>query len=210
MRQTVKELKYAIYLIRHPFKGFWDIKYEHEGSLKTAIIIIIMTIITQIMSNLYTGFLFGGVKSVHYNLIATVFAFLAIYFTWCISNWSLTCLSDGKGTFKDICIATAYALVPYVLIQLIMIIISNYFVLREQVFYDILQGLSYAWTGFLLIIGMLMTHHFTLTRTVVVVIFTIIGMVAIACLVLLFFNLLQQVLVFISIVFDEIRLRLSY
>jgi hypothetical protein len=124
LKQTLKELKYALYLTKHPFKGFWEIKYENEGSLTTAIIILVMAIITQILSKLFTGFLFGGVKNVNYNFLMTVFSFLAIFFAWCISNWCLTCLSDGKGTFKDICIATSYALLPYLLIHLIMIITS--------------------------------------------------------------------------------------
>lgn len=210
MKQTVKELKYALYLARHPFKGFWEIKHEHEGSLKTAIILIIMAIVTQILSELFTGYLFGGLKNANYNMLRTVIAFFSIFFGWCISNWCLTCLSDGKGTFKDICIAMAYALVPYIIIQLILIILSNCFVLREQVFYDMLNSLSYVWTAFLVIVGLIVTHHFTLTRTIVVAIFTIVGMMAMACLLLLFFNLIQQVLGFVTIVIDEIILRLSY
>lgn len=210
MKQTLKELKYAFYLIRHPFKGFWDIKYEKYGSLKTAIIILLLTIITQILSKLYSGYLFIGPKSAHYNLLETVLSTLSLYFAWCIANWCLTCLSDGKGTFKDICTATAYSLLPFVIIQIPMIFLSNIFILRELVFYDLLNGLSYVWVAFLLIISQVVTHHFTLSRTIVVIIFTIVGIIALAILVLLFFNLIQQVLVFISIVIEELMLRLSY
>lgn len=210
MKQTLKELKYSLYLIRHPFKGFWDIKYEKEGSIKTAIILCLLTIIVQVSKELCTGYLFGGVRSVHYNMLNTVSTFLFLFFSWCISNWCLTCLSDGKGTFKDICMFTAYSMVPYIIIQLVMIVLSNYFVLRELVFYNMLNNLSLVWVGFLIVIGVLVTHHFTLTRTVVVVIFTIIGILVIGFLVLLFFNLIQQVLGFVTIVIEEIILRLSY
>lgn len=210
MKQTLKELKYASYLTRHPFKGFWDIKYEKYGSLKTAIIILLMTIITQVLSDLYTGYLFNGPRSAHYNFLDTLFSTLALYLAWCIANWCLTCLSDGKGTFMDICIATAYSLLPFVVIQIPMIVLSNMFVLREVVFYDLLNGLSYVWVAFLIIISQVVTHHFTLSRTMVVILFTIVGIIALATLVLLFFNLIQQVLVFVSIVIEELVLRLSY
>lgn len=210
MRQLIKELKYAFYLIRHPFKGFWEIKNEKEGSLKTGIIILILTIITQILAELFTGYLFGGTKNADYNFLSTGATSVAIYFAWCISNWCLTCLSDGKGTFKDICMVTAYALLPYVIIQIPMIVISNYFILREAVFYDILNGLSLVWTAFLLVISQVITHQITLYKTIVVMIFTVVGMLALACLVLLFFNLIQQVVVFVTIVWEELILRLSY
>lgn len=210
MQQSIKELKYALYLGRHPFKGFWEIKHENEGSLKTAIILVIAAIFTKVLSVLFTGYLFGVYSITHYNFLNTVISFLAVYFAWCISNWCLTCLSDGEGTFQDICIATAYALVPFIIIQLILIVLSNFFVVREVVFYNMLNNLSLVWSGFLLVIGMLITHQYTLTRTIVVCIFTIIGMIAIGYLVILFFNLLQQMLSFITILIDEIKLRLNY
>ena len=210
MKKTLKELKYAWYMSRHPFRGFWEIKHEGEGSLKTAIILLVAAIIVQILSALFTGFLFGGGDVVYYNFISTIIGFLAIYFSWCIANWCLTCLNDGEGTLKDICIATAYALVPYIVLQLAAVILSNFFILREQTFYDMIINVSYVWTGILLIASVIVTHQYSLTRALVVCVFTIVGMMAIAYLGLLFFNLLQQVMGFASILIDEIILRLTY
>lgn len=210
MKKRIKELRYALYLTVHPFKGFWDIKYEKEGSLITAIILMAATIIVQIASDLGTGYLFRGYVSANYNLVDTVTASLFLFFSWCIANWCLTCLSDGKGTFKDIVMFTAYSLTPYIIIQTIMIVVSNMFILREQVFYNMLSNLSYVWVAFLLISGMLTTHHFTLKRTLVVAIFTIVGMIVIALLIVMVFAMFQQVVSFASIVFEEFMLRMSY
>ncbi len=210
MKQTIKELRYAWYMSRHPFRGFWEIKHEKEGSMKTAVILMVAAIIVQILSALFTGFLFGGGNTVHYNFISTIIGFLAIFFAWCIANWCLTCLNDGEGTFKDIVMATAYALVPYIVLQLAAVILSNFFILREQTFYDMIVNVSYVWTGLLLVASVIVTHQYTLTRALVVCVFTIVGMMAIAYLGLLFFNLLQQVMGFGSILIDEIILRLTY
>lgn len=210
MKTTWKELKYALYLARHPFKGFWEIKHEGEGSLKTALILLGAAILVQILSERYTGYLFGGGASPYYNMLDTIVSFLVIVLSWCVSNWCLTCLSDGKGTFRDILIATAYALAPFILLQAVMIVLSNVFILREEVFYNLFNGLSLFWSGFLLVIGMLVTHQFTLNRTLVVCVFTIVGMLAMGCLALLVFNLAQQVLGFVTILMDEIIMRLSY
>lgn len=210
MKQTIKELRYAWYMSRHPFRGFWEIKHEKEGSMKTAVILMVAAIIVQILSALFTGFLFGGGNTVHYNFISTIIGFLAIFFAWCIANWCLTCLNDGEGTFKDIVMATAYALVPYIVLQLAAVILSNFFILREQTFYDMIVNVSYVWTGLLLVASVIVTHQYTLTRALVVCVFTVVGMMAIAYLGLLFFNLLQQVMGFGSILIDEIILRLTY
>ena len=208
MKQTWKELKYSLYVTVHPFKGFWDIKYEKEGSLKTAMILLAATIV-QIISNLKTGYLFGGV-SINYNFLRTVASSLFLFFSWCLANWCLTCLSDGKGTFKDIMMFTAYSLVPYIILQFIMVIVSNIFILREQTFYDMLGSLSIVWVAFLLVTGMLTTHHFTLSRTLVVLAFTIVGMIVIALLIILVFTMFQQVVGFVATVIDEAVQRVSY
>lgn len=210
LKKRIKELRYALYLTVHPFKGFWDIKYEKEGSLTTAIILMIATVIVQIASDLETGYLFRGYVSANYNMIDTITAFLFLFFAWCIANWCLTCLSDGKGTFKDIVTFTAYSLTPYIILQAIMIVVSNTFILREQVFYDMLGNLSIVWVAFLLVTGMLTTHHFTLKRTIVVLLATIVGIVVIAVLILMVFAMFQQVVSFGSTVFDEFMLRVNY
>lgn len=210
MKKRIKELRYALYLTVHPFKGFWDIKYEKEGSLTTAIILMIATVIVQITADLKTGYLFRGYVSANYNMIDTITSSLFLFFSWCIANWCLTCLSDGKGTFKDIVTFTAYSLTPYIIIQTIMIVASNMFILREEVFYNMLENLSYVWVVFLLISGMLTTHHFTLLRTLAVALFTVIGMIVIALLIVMVFAMFQQVVSFASIVFEEFMLRMSY
>lgn len=210
MKRIIKELRYALHLTVHPFKGFWDIKYEKEGSLMTAVILMVAAIIVQIASDLSTGYLFSGYVSAYYNMFDTVTSFLFIFFAWSIANWCLTCLSDGKGTFKDIVMFTAYSLTPYIIIQAIMIVVSNMFILREQVFYDMLGNVSLVWTAFLLISGMLTTHHFTLKRTLAVLLFTLVGIVVIAVLILMVVAMFQQVVSFASIVFDEFMLRVSY
>lgn len=209
MKQTLKELKYALYLTVHPFKGFWDIKYEKEGSLKTAFILLAATILVQIISKLKTGYLFGGV-SINYNFTRTVVSSLFLFFAWCLANWCLTCLSDGKGTFKDIMMFTSYSMTPYIIIQMIMVVVSNIFIQREQTFYTMLGNLSIVWVAFLLVTGMLTTHHFTLTRTLVVLAFTILGMVVIALLIVMVFAMFQEVLGFISTVVDEAVRRMTY
>lgn len=209
VKRYAKELRYGLYLTVHPFKGFWDIKHEKEGSLGTAAIILAATIIVRIASTLFSGYLFVGKADSSYNMIYTIISSLFLYFDWCVANWALTCLSDGKGSFRDIMMFTAYSLIPFAILQTIMIFCSNIFILREQTFYNMMNGFSYVWTGFLMLTGMLTTHEYTLTKTIVVVAATILGMVVIAVLIVMFFTMFQEVISFISIVADELVMRMS-
>lgn len=208
MKRLCKELKYSLWLTVHPMKGFWEIKHEGEGSLRTAAVILAMAIITSILSNFHTGALFNKSGGLDYNFLKTIGVGLALYFLWCIANWCLTSLMDGEGKFKDILIATAYALVPYIIIQLPLIALSNIFVLREAAFYQLFYNCSLMWTGALIFFGTLVTHQYFLLKNIVVCAATILGMAIMAYIGLLFFTLIQQMMGFVTIITNEISLRL--
>lgn len=135
-----KELRYAFYLLFHPFKGFWDIKHEKKGSLLTAGILLIAFLLSQICSSLYTGYLFSDGGLDDFNLFRELFKWFFLFFGWCLSNWCLTCLFDGEGTFGDIFKATAFALVPMTVFSFALIPLSHFFVLTEATLYSMLMN----------------------------------------------------------------------
>lgn len=193
----------------HPFKGFWEIKREKAGSVRTAMVLLLLAVISSVASGLYTGYLFNDNDVLSYNILKTIATVLGLFFFWCIANWCLTCLSDGEGKFSDICRYMGYSLLPYILIQVLMILLSNLFVYREQAIYHALETVAVLWTAFLIVIGTLVTHQYSLGKTLVICAATILGMCVMAYIVLLFFNLIQQMAGFVVTLTDEIALRFS-
>jgi hypothetical protein len=205
--RTRKELLYAFYVIFHPFKGFWDIKHEREGSLTTAMVILGVFILVTGLSPYFTEWLYNSYQDpLRYNAVWTMAVYTAAFFMFCVSNWCFTCLSDGEGTFKDICVNTAYSLVPFILIKILQILLSHILVLAEFPLYYLLSGLALVWTGSLVVFGLLVAHQYTLTKTLVVCAATLVGMIAMAYVGVLFFSLIQQLLAFFTILIGEIRL----
>ena len=127
-------------------------------------------------------------------------------FMWCIANWCITTLLDGKGTMKDIFILTVYSLVPFVLLQMFMIVLSNVLTLEESQLYGILNILSLAWSALLMFIGLIVIHEYTIKKAVLTIIIAIIGMAAMAFLFILFFSLIQQFINFSYIFYKELTL----
>lgn len=206
--ETLKALKYAAHVMGRPFDGFWDLKHEKRGNLKAALILVIATMITFILLSQGIGFLFGGDNPLEFNIIIEACSVLVPFLLWCSANWCLTTLMDGKGTFKDIFIATAYALTPLILIYLPTIVLTNVVTFEESVFCTFLFGLANLWFAVLLIIGTMSTHHYSMGKTITTCILTIVGMGVMIFIAMLFFSLIEQIMMFGNTLYKEIIFRL--
>ena len=140
-----KTLKYSLHCIVSPFDGFWDLTHEKRGSVSASVFLVILTVLTSIWKTRYTSFVFIRVQWEYFNIILNVCTFLLPFFIWILSNWCLTTLFDGKGTMKDIFMGSSYALTPYVLIQLPMIVFSNFVTYEEGAFYTYFLSFSMIW-----------------------------------------------------------------
>lgn len=207
MKSLIKELKYSLYLTVHPFKGFWEIKHEGQGSLRAAIVLLLLFVFSSIANGFYNGYLFNTNGGVNFNALLHGGLIAYIYLLWCVSNWCLTTLFDGEGSFVDICKATSYALVPMTISQIILIPLSNFLVLDEKMFFSIILYGGIIWTALLLLTGTITTHQYTLGKTLVIIVCIILSMCMITYILLLFVNLIQQMLGFIVTISREISIR---
>ncbi len=201
----VREIKYGLHVIFHPFDGFWDLKKEHRGSLAAALTFVGIVIMLMTFEKQTTGFLFNTVRLKDVNVVVDVLTVTMIYVLWCVANWCLTSLMDGEGNMKDIFTAMGYALIPLILVRIPMIILSLGITAEEGTFYYVLDVLSYIWTGILVFFGTMITHQYSFKKTVLTCICTVIGMGIIMFIGLLFFNVIQQMITFFTTIYKELR-----
>lgn len=200
-------LRYALHCIVSPFDGFWDLTHEKRGSMGAANFLVIMTVLTGIWKYRYTSFVFIRVQWEYFNVILNTCTFLLPFFIWVISNWCLTTLFDGKGTLKDIYMGSAYALTPYILIQLPMIVFSNYITWEEGAFYSYFLSFSLIWCGFLFLASVMQIHDFSFGKALLSIISIIVGMLVIIFLMLLFFSLLSDAISYFISLYKEVSYR---
>lgn len=207
IKRILKSLFFSFHLIIHPFGGFWDLKRESKGNFISASIILIITILVYVFMRLETGFVFNTLNFAEFNLLSSITSILIPFILWCVVNWAVTTLMDGKGTLKDIYIATSYALTPLIIIVFPLTIISNYLTLEEAPFYFFLLSISIIWTFILILFGNIVTHDYTFSRGVLGAVVTIIGIGTTLFLFLLFFIVLRILYEFIFQVYFEFYLR---
>lgn len=200
--------KYGFYIMRNPFDGFWDMRFEHKGNMISATVILALTVAFNLIGCFAKGYLIAGNRDNSFNLlIQGVLSILLPVLLWCVANWSVTSLMNGSGTFKDIYMYSCYSLTPLLFGMPLTIILSNVLTLDEIAFYTILNTMFYVWVGFLLFAGTLTVHQYTGSQTILSIVLIIVAMAIIIFVVLLCTTIVQQVTDFIRLLFEEIRLR---
>lgn len=207
MQKYLKSLRYGFHVMTHPFDGFWDLKREHRGTLAGALTFVALTILMLVMQKQNTAFLFNVNRLDQIDVLVDMITVCMLFVLWCVSNWCLTSLMDGEGKMKDIAIFTGYSLLPFLLIQFPLIGVSHMITVEEGTFYYVFRTAAYVWTAALLLIGMMITHQYSVKKTLFTTVLTVIGMGILLFIGLLFFSVIQQIVTFIVTVYKEIRFR---
>ena len=203
-----KTLRYALYVILHPFDGFWDLTHEKRGSMAAAHTIVILTVLTHLWDKRFTSFMLNNTQWSKFSIVINTLGILVPLVIWVVANWCVTTLFDGKGRMREIYMGTAYALTPYPLIGLPMIVVSNLVTKEEGVFYTYFNVFPLIWAGFLILCAVLMIHDYSLLGGILAVIFSIVGMAVIMFIVLLFFSLISDAVMYVVSIYKEIVFRL--
>ena len=201
-------LRYGLYVIFHPFDGFWDMVHEKRGSLAAAHTFLVLFLLTRVLKLMYTNFQFIQAPIQYINIYEQCGSLLFPFLVLCVSNWALSTLFDGKGYFRDIYMAMCYALLPYVLIQLPLILVSRIISFDEREIYSVLMNISLIWCVFLAFVGLMEVHDYGPGKTLVFLFVTVFGALVILFLILVFFSLLSDAYGFFASLYREIAFRL--
>lgn len=201
-------LKFALKIPVSPIQGYWDLKNEKRGNLPTAIILVVLLLLSYLVMYQYTGFPFNERDPRTINILSESISILIPIFLWVTINWSLTTLMNGKGTFKDIFIATAYAFVPLILVLAPLTIASNYLTLDEGAFYYLIFAIAMVWSVALLFLGSMVIHDYSLGSAVGVTILIMVGIGITLFIALLFVDIVLQLFAFVGEVYREFVFRL--
>ena len=127
---------------------------------------------------------------------------------WCVGNWGLTTLFDGKGRLSQIYMATCYGMAPYPLIQFPLIVFSNFVTVDEAEFYSFLSAASLVYAVVLIIAAMMQIHEYKISKTILFTIATIFAMLVMVFILLLFFSMISQGIAYFVSLAKEIMFRM--
>ena len=115
---------------------------------------------------------------------------------------------NGEGKFRDIVMASCYALTPLVWLLPVATILSRVLILEDAAFLNVIVTVALAWTVILLICANQEIHNYSMGKTIAVLLITLLVMVIVLFLAVLAFALIQQFISFIQDLATEISMRL--
>ena len=169
--------------------------------------IMLLMFVGKVLETTAGGFMYKSFDPDKYNSALVFISTFGIAVLWCIVNWGLCTLFEGKGTFREIVIVTGFALIPQIVYSAFFVIFSHILVYSEQ---SVLIGahvICWIITIVVLLVELSVIHDYSFFRALGMSIVTIIGMLLCAFLILLVLTLFQDVIEFIRSAYTEIVYR---
>lgn len=204
---SAEKWKYMFYCISHPSDGFYEVRHRERGSVAIAWVMVLLFGISYTVNRLMASFIVNDTDPRSVDTLMEIEGVLILFLLLSISNWSVTCLMNGEGRLKDIMTIVGYSLTPCVLCYIPATIISHFVAQNEEAFYNIIMGVSLAYSLILMLIGIMIVHNYTLGKTLLTILLTFFALLVIIFMVMMVYSLIGQVITFFHSIYLELYFR---
>lgn len=198
---------YPFYVLTHPMDGFYEIRHRERGSVPIALIIVALFSVSYSMNRILASFVVNDTDPRTVDSYYELKGLFIFFLLFCVANWSITCLMQGEGRFKDIIIAVGYAMLPLILTFIPSTILSSFIAADEEAFYYVILVIGVAWTAILILMGIMTIHNYTLAKTLVTLFLTFVSMLIIVFILMMLSDLVTQVIGFFRSIYMELVFR---
>lgn len=199
-----KQVNLMFSVLAHPSNAFTEIKEKRQGSIWLCVISVLLFYVATILQTLKGGFLFTIYDPASFNSLWLFVKTAGLVVLWIVANWMVCTLLSGKGRFKEIAIVTCYSLLPLIIEKFIRLVLTNVLLPTEASFLNILDAIAILYFLFIIIIGLMKIHDFSMGRLIGTSVLSLAGVAAIVFLVITIVILVQQFGGFIVTVASEI------
>ena len=199
--------KQLFYTVSHPSDGFYWIRHQERGSVAIAILMVILFSFSFSLNRIYASFIVNDVYPRSVNTLTELVGVALLFLILCVGNWSVTCLMNGEGRLKDIVIAIGYALLPITVTLVLATVVSQFLAENEEAFYSIILIIGLSYGAIMMLIGIMQVHNYTLGKTLITLILTLLAVFIIIFLGLLVVDLIGKVYNFFYSIYTELIFR---
>ncbi|MBR3594288.1 MAG: YIP1 family protein [Clostridia bacterium] len=202
-----KQVKLMFSSILHPFQIFNKIRYEGEGSIMLACIILVFFYVGTFIKSVYGGFMYHIFDKTTFNSFIVLLGSVGLVILWVVCNWGMSTLFEGKGKAKHIFIVTCYSLIPYTAYLFIYTLLSNFVVPDEALILTVIYYVCFGLTAIMFCIGIMTVHEFGFGKFVGITAISVVAMLVVVFIIFMVSILVQQFGSFFVTVYNEVKYR---
>lgn len=202
-----RHVKVMLECIIHPFQAFTKIRYEGEGSVLLASVLLLLFYISSFVKQVYGGFMYQIFDKTSFNSFIVLLGTVGLVILWVVCNWGMSTLFEGKGKVKHIYICTSYSLVPMIAYNFIYALLSNFVVPDEQLIIQVIYYVCMALTVMMFCISVMTVHEFGFGKFVGITLISVVTMLVVIFIIFMIGILVQQFGSFFITVYKEVKYR---
>jgi hypothetical protein len=199
----LKDILYSLKISRHPMDRYYDIRMKRKGSVAGATILYLLFFIAFMAFQTSKGFIYQYLAVEDMDINAIVIGFFVILTLFVISNYLVTSIKDGDGSFAQVYMIPAYGCMPYMLAMIATTILSYFMTLNESFLLSVMLGIGMIWSLISIFLGFLTVHDYSAKETVVSLIITFVFMIIAAIIALIIIIMWDQLWQFIKSLIKE-------
>jgi hypothetical protein len=198
---------YMFRVLNSPLDSFYEIRHREQGSVPLALICVFFLSALFTINRIFAGFIVNDINPRSIDGIQEMGVFFLVFGLVSVGNWSVTCLMNGEGRFKDIVTVVGYSMLPTALVLGPATILSRVVAEEEAAFYHILVGLGIGWTAVLFLIGIMTVHNYSLVKTLITLALTFVTVLILVFIGMLILDLINQLFGFVYSIYTELAFR---
>ena len=208
----MKALKLAAITCFHPIVGFNYMKKDRDSGKRynylPVVVILLLMVLVKIFSMYVTHYPLNSVNVRNANVFSECMVMVVPIVTWAVASYASTTIMGGEVLFRECLTACCYSLVPYIVISIPMIVISNILDQNAAQYYNVIFGAALFYVLLLLFINLKEMNHYTIFKTIGVIVLSLLTMILIWAVIALVGALTMRFISFLSEVIREIRYKI--
>ena len=203
--QTMSPYVYPFYIMTHPKDGFQEMKMNKKSSLSVTVLIVLAYVLVDMLYRKYVDYDVNGYDPDQISAARVMFLNTVTFFIVTASNWCFCTLLDGKGKYRDIFYVAACSVLPMLIMNTITIILSYFFSMNVSIILQYPGILAKVWSLLLFAVGLSEIHDYSMRKTLLSLVLTVVGILVILFLAMLVVSMFQNLYFFLVTVGFELK-----
>lgn len=177
-----------------PTEGFRNIRrHRKDYDVVIPVIIYVLVFAARLTSLVVKHYPFKGSEIYGINIAKeAIYLFLPL-FSWIIGNYLVTTIRAGEVKIKEVFSATAYSMLPYIIVTVPLSFATNIMSLSSQGLYSGINTLMWIWIGILFFVSTMSMNSYRFVETIKAILLALFACVFMWVIFAMIFMLGQQV-----------------